>query len=149
MTRPEFDKSLFPHWNTIKVRFRDLDPLNHVNNAIFSTYYEEARIHFIQQVPEFSGQLENGYSFILANIQIDFIKPVEFPAKLLTGTGIKNLGNSSISSFQAIYDDHTKKLISTAQASGVWFDLNNQRPARIPDIDHSDKLILDPQLFDS
>ena len=29
-----------------KVRFRDLDPMGHVNNAVFLTYLEQARVAF-------------------------------------------------------------------------------------------------------
>ena len=134
MIRPDYNKNAFPHWCMLSIRFRDLDPLNHVNNAIFSTYYEEARIQFIQEVPSLARQMQNGYSFVLANLEIDFIKPVEFPADILIGSGIKELGNSSITSFQAIYTADEKQLTSVAEAHGVWFDLEKQRPARLPDI---------------
>ena len=146
MIRPDFNENLFPSWKEIPIRFRDLDPLNHVNNAIFSTYYEEARIHFIEQVPGFAGQLKEGFSFVLANIEIDFVRPAEYPGNLLIGSGIKELGNTSITSFQAIYDE-SRKLISTAEAFGVWFSLERQRPARVPDIENPDQLMLDETLF--
>lgn len=143
MQKPEYQKNLFPHWTTQSIRFRDLDPLNHVNNAIFNTYYEEARISFIQVVPELAGQMKNGYSFVLANISISYLKPVTYPAQLLIGSGVKKLGNSSITSFQAIYDKESKKLVSTAEASGVWFDLEKQKPSRIPEIGNKEKYIID------
>lgn len=148
MIRPEFNEDSFPHWTTIPVRFRDLDPLNHVNNAIFNTYYEEARINFIQEVNKLADQLENGYSFVLANIEIAFVNPVEYPAELLIGSGIKKLGNSSITSFQAIYTAENKKLASVAEAHGVWFDLSEQRPSRIPDIPDKEKYILSDTFFE-
>lgn len=148
MIRPEYNKNLFPHWTTLPLRFRDLDPLNHVNNAIFSTYYEEARIEFIQEVNNLASQLKNGFSFVLANIEIEFIRPVEYPADILIGSGIKKLGNSSITSFQAIYIDEGKKLASVAEAHGVWFDLNEQRPARIPDIPDTETYLLANSLFE-
>jgi acyl-CoA thioester hydrolase len=138
MFKPEYNKDLFPHWKEIPIRFRDLDPLNHVNNAIFSTYYEEARINFIGDVPAFANELNNGFSFVLANLQIKFLKPVEYPATLLIGSGIIELGNSSITSLQAIYRNDTKELASVAEASGVWFDLAKKRPARIPEIENVD-----------
>lgn len=148
MIRPEYNETLFPHWILLPIRFRDLDPLNHVNNAIFSTYYEEARIAFIQQVPPLDGQLNNGFSFVLANIEIEFIRPVEYPADILIGSGIKKLGNSSITSFQAIYSEKNKKLASVAEVHGVWFDLAKQRPARIPDFPDIDKFLLPNSLFE-
>ena len=50
MIRPKYDSEFFYHWTEIPVRFRDLDPLNHVNNALFNTYLEEARIQFLGEV---------------------------------------------------------------------------------------------------
>lgn len=148
MIRPDYDETLFPHWTTLPIRFRDLDPLNHVNNAIFSTYYEEARIEFIQDVNKLASELKNGYSFVLAKIEIEFIRPVEYPNEILIGSGIKSLGNSSITSFQAIYTGDKKKLASVAEAHGVWFDLSKQRPTRIPDIPNTEKYMLPNSLFE-
>lgn len=148
MIRPEFNEDSFPHWTNIPVRFRDLDPLNHVNNAIFSTLYEEARIDFIREVNKLADQLENGYSFVLANIEIAFVNPVEYPGQLLIGSGIKSLGNSSINSFQAIYTAEDKKLASVAEAHGVWFNLSERRPSRIPEIPDKEKYILPDTFFE-
>ena len=148
MIKPDYNIDTFPHWAEIPIRFRDLDPLNHVNNAIFSTYYEEARIEFIQEVGQLAEQLENGYSFVLANIEIAFVHPVEYPATLLIGSGIKSLGNSSITSFQAVYTAEEKKLASVAEAHGVWFDLKKQRPSRIPDLPEKGKYLLPDNLFE-
>lgn len=148
MIRPKYNESEFPHWTTIPIRFRDLDPLNHVNNAIFNTYYEEARINFIQEVNQLADQIKNGYSFVLANIEIAFVNPVTYPAELLIGSGIKAMGNTSITSFQAIYTADEKKLISVAEAHGVWFDLSEQRPSKIPDLPNKEKYILSETLFE-
>lgn len=147
MIHPDYKNNLFPAWLELAVRFRDLDPLNHVNNALFSTFYEEARIDFISRLPSFAEQLDNGYSFVLANIEIDFVRPVEYPAKILIGTGIKRLGNTSITSFQAIFTKEDKRLISVAEASGVWFDIKRQKPARLPKIE-DDKLVLGESFFE-
>ena len=148
MVHPEYNKESFPHWCTRPIRYRDLDTLNHVNNALFSTYYEEARIKLIREVPPLHKQLERGYSFVLANLQIDFIKPAEFPGSLLLGSGIKSFGNTSITSFQAIYNSQNKTLLSVAEASGVWFNLEKQRPARLPDFEGKDSYKLDDHLFE-
>lgn len=149
MLKPAYQQNLFPHWTSIPIRFRDLDPLNHVNNALFSTYYEEARIKFIQRVPEFSNQLDKGFSFVLADIRINFVNPAEYPGELLIGTGIKSTGNTSISSFQSIYTEEDKTLVSVAEAHGVWFDLNKQRPSKLPDISQREKLFLSKGIIGS
>lgn len=147
MVQPAYEKDLFPHWFTMSVRFRDLDPLNHVNNAIFSTYYEQARVHFTNNIPALAGGFEKGFSFVVVNLQIDFIKPATFPSNLLIGSGIKNKGNTSMTGFQAIYHKESKQLISVAETSGVWYNLKRQKPARLPEIDNPETLFINEKLI--
>ena len=52
----------FPWTQRERVRFRDCDAMGHVNNAVYSTYLEQARIGIL-------GALE---PFILARVEIDF-----------------------------------------------------------------------------
>jgi acyl-CoA thioester hydrolase len=52
----------FPWTHREHVRFRDCDAMGHVNNAVYSTYLEQARISIL-------GGLE---PFILARVEIDF-----------------------------------------------------------------------------
>ena len=54
--------SEFPWVHRDRVRFRDCDLMGHVNNAVFSTYLEEARI----------GVLDGLHEFILARVEIHF-----------------------------------------------------------------------------
>jgi acyl-CoA thioester hydrolase len=143
MKHPKFQADLFPVWTTLPIRFRDLDPLNHVNNAIFSTMFEEARIDFIRQVPGFRAQANEQESFVIVNLNIDFISQLEYPAEVLIGSGIKERGNTSIHSFQAIYHTEEKRLVATAEATGVWFDLQKQRPTRLPDLPEADEFMID------
>lgn len=39
-----------PYTADIPVRFRDLDPMKHVNNAVYATYLEQARALFYEDV---------------------------------------------------------------------------------------------------
>jgi acyl-CoA thioester hydrolase len=59
----------FVHRET--VRFRDVDAMGHVNNAVFATYLEQARIAFLSP---HGAQVEN---MILARLEIDFRSPAE------------------------------------------------------------------------
>jgi acyl-CoA thioester hydrolase len=52
----------FSYVHRDRVRFRDCDAMGHVNNAVYSTYLEEARIAVL-------GDL---IGFILARVEIDF-----------------------------------------------------------------------------
>lgn len=37
-------------WYPLQIRFRDLDPLAHVNNTVYFTYYEEARSYYFKHL---------------------------------------------------------------------------------------------------
>lgn len=139
MIRPEYNPETFYHWTTIKVRFRDLDPLNHVNNSVFNTYFEEARIDFIRHTPELNQAMNEGKSFILAHLEIDYIKPIFSGETILAGTAVKEIGNTSIYGIQAIYSEKSKELKAVCETTGVWFDLNKNRPSRIPDLKNPDQ----------
>lgn len=143
MFRPEYNPDKFFHWSEIPVRFRDLDPLNHVNNALFNTYLEEARLRFLNELGILKEAYEDGKSFVLVKCTIEYLKQISFPSTLLIGSGISETGNSSLVAVQAIYDRDSKELKSVAFSKGVWFDLNTQRPTRLPDFGESDKLIVD------
>jgi acyl-CoA thioester hydrolase len=143
MLHPDYNADFFPVWTTLPIRFRDLDPLNHVNNAIFSTMFEEARIDFIRHVPDFSSRAKENESFVIVNLNIDFISQLQYPANVLIGSGIKSTGNTSIRSFQAIYHKEEKRLVATAEATGVWFDLKRQRPTRLPEIESPEQFMID------
>jgi acyl-CoA thioester hydrolase len=59
----------FVHRET--VRFRDLDSMAHMNNAVYATFIEQARIAFL------SPQGADVQDMILARLEIDFRSPVE------------------------------------------------------------------------
>ena len=60
----------FVHEET--VRFRDLDSMGHMNNAVYATFLEQARLAFLSQ---HGAHVQN---MILARLEIDFRSPVEF-----------------------------------------------------------------------
>lgn len=140
MFRPDYDPSNFYHWYEIPVRFRDLDPLNHVNNAIFNTYLEEARIQFLSEVGQMQQEFSKGKSFVLVKCTVEYLKQIKFPSILLIGSGIGKIGNTSIEALQGIYDAETKELMATGISKGVWFDLKTERPTRLPEIENMEEL---------
>ncbi|RNC80074.1 MAG: acyl-CoA thioesterase [Balneola sp.] len=141
MMRPSYDPNLFYYWHTIQTRFRDLDPLNHANNAVFNTYFEEARIHFVNQVPELAHSFAEGKAFVLVKCTLEYLKPIHYPATLLVGSSCLSIGNTSVEAFQAIYDSETKNLLAVATTKGVWFDIKRNRPTAVPNIDNKEPLM--------
>ena len=44
------DPAGYRHWTTVTIRYRDLDPLGHINNSVYSEWFEAARVHADPQV---------------------------------------------------------------------------------------------------
>ncbi|MFU8812475.1 MAG: acyl-CoA thioesterase [Balneolaceae bacterium] len=126
----------------VHVRFRDLDPLNHVNNAVFNTYFEEARIAFILEVPELRAEMESHYSFVLAHLDLHYLKPIHLREPIAVYSSLMELGNSSITGIQAIFNTETQQCKAVAKTTGVWFDVSAGRPARLPDIANPDHYLI-------
>ncbi len=57
----------------LEVRFRDCDPMGHVNNAVYLTYLESARFAWWRSAFGPLGLKEHG--FIVARVEIDYRKP--------------------------------------------------------------------------
>ena len=145
MYRPAYDPDSFYHWHTVPVRFRDLDVLNHVNNAVFNTYFEEARINFVSGVPELADSWDQGKSFVLVKCTLEYLKPVIYPSTLLIGTSGLSIGNTSIEAIQGMYEKETKELKAVAITKGVWFDLKRNRPCAVPEISNVDSMMFNQE----
>ncbi len=75
----------FPYVRRERVRFRDCDAMGHVNNAVYSTYLEEARIEVV-------GGLAD---FILARVEIDFRSELRAGEEIEVGTRCSRIGTKS------------------------------------------------------
>jgi acyl-CoA thioester hydrolase len=74
------------------VRFNDLDGMDHVNNAIFATYMESARLAYLESLG--AGQNPQK-SLILARLEIDFRSPISFGEEVEIGVRISRIGSKS------------------------------------------------------
>ena len=128
------DQKAFKHWIELRVRFNDLDALHHVNNAVYNSYFEEARLNFVHQIPEWMNDISEGKSFVLRQAKIYYISPITYPETLLIGSGIIRVERVRVTALQAIYSKTTHKLHAVAETTGVWFNLQTQRPAPLPDV---------------
>ena len=82
----------FPFVYRDTVRFRDLDGMGHVNNAVFFTYMESARIAFLSSL----GAGDNPQqSLILARIEVDFRSPIAFGEEVEVGVRASRVGTKS------------------------------------------------------
>jgi acyl-CoA thioester hydrolase len=114
----------FPYVHRETVRFRDVDELGHVNNAVFLTYLEEARIGFL--LPK--GADASG--MILARVEIDFRAPLRSGDELEIGVRPVGVGTKS---FELEYEIRTGDTVAAvAKTVLVSFDYETGRTVEVP-----------------
>ena len=87
------DEHEYQFQTEFRVRFRDIDAMGHVNNAVYSTYLEQARADFFREV---LGETLSEVGSVLASLSIDFRAPVEGDDVVTVALGVPELGTSSI-----------------------------------------------------
>ncbi|MFH1102254.1 MAG: thioesterase family protein [Pseudomonadota bacterium] len=117
----------------LPTRFRDLDALGHVNNAVYITYFEEGRkSFFLSHINEKESAFE--FPFILAHIQCDYKRPITLNDAIGLQMWVGSIGNKSFDFLYEIIDRTDKTLIYAAGKSvQVSFDYKLQKSIPIPE----------------
>ena len=118
------------HVTPIQVRFSDTDALGHVNNAVFATYAEAARIDFFRTVAGMYSEPGETGGFILARLALDFRSQVLLGQKVEVVTRLARMGSTSLTMQQQVMADGV--VAADIEAVAVSFDYERQRPVRIP-----------------
>lgn len=59
----------------IQVRFADLDTMGHVNNSVYLSYFEYARVHYFNQLLGLGWDWRK-FGVLVARNEINYLKPV-------------------------------------------------------------------------
>ena len=118
------DRSLYRFWYRDTIRFGDLDRQNHINNAVFATYFESGRVIILYG--EEYGLIVPDASFVLARIAIDFLGEMHWPGDVEIGTAIARVGKSSIGLDQALFVKGV--CVATAENTLVLVDKATRKP---------------------
>ena len=116
----------------IHVRFRDIDSMGHVNNAVFFTYFEMGRTTFHDDLV-LKVMDRDSSTFILAHASCDYIRPIERGANLTLHIATKHIGTKS---FQYVYliTDADDESIQYAKGESVQvcYDYSRNTSIEIP-----------------
>jgi acyl-CoA thioester hydrolase len=113
----------------LEVRFRDCDPMGHVNNAVYLTYLEAARFAWWRHAFGSGGLKEHG--FIVARVEIDYRKAALPGDRLLIRLRTDGMGRSSFGVAYEIVNAKTRELIAEAKSVQVAYDYTQERSVPI------------------
>ena len=117
----------------ITVRYGDLDPQGHVNNARYLTYMEQARVAYIRHLGLWSGGSFLDVGIILADAQITFKRAIHWGQNVQVGVKCTRLGNKSFDMKYRIFDGDSDEEMATASTVLVAYDYRSGKPIPIPE----------------
>jgi acyl-CoA thioester hydrolase len=135
--------SRFRFTRTIDVRFADMDSMGHVNNAVYLTYFEAARMAYWMHVME-RPDLKD-MDMILARAEVDFRSPLVAPESIEVGVGCVSIGRTSFVLAQDMHERKSGRLVAEARKVLVHYDYKALRPIPIDDDMRRRILAQDPE----
>jgi acyl-CoA thioester hydrolase len=123
----------FKFYHAIEVRYGDLDPQGHVNNANYLTYFEQARIAYIQHLGLWQPGSFLNIGIIMADAHVTFRAAVLFGQKIRVGVRVTRLGNKSLDMEYQMEDANTGQVVATGSSVLVAYEYASQRTIPVPD----------------
>jgi acyl-CoA thioester hydrolase len=118
----------FPHRLVQNIRFADIDRQNHVNNAVFLTFFESGRVDLLYD-PK-NGLMVPGTIYVLARVLIDYLGELHWPGDVEVATRIAKVGTSSLTLDQALFVGET--CFANGHTVLVLIDSATRRPRPFP-----------------
>jgi acyl-CoA thioester hydrolase len=120
-------------FHPIEVRYGDLDPQGHVNNAKYLTYFEQARVYYFVEL----GLFRRDQSFmeigvIVADIHITYYAPTHYDDHIKVGVRTSKIGNKSMAVEQCVMDADSGEVYASGTVILVTFDYESHKTIPVP-----------------
>jgi len=119
----------FPYRLSDNVRFGDLDPNQHVNNAAYATYFETGRVTLVKD--RSFGLTPPGLGWMLVRLDIHFRAELRWPGTIEMGLGVAKFGRTSLTFDQVVFSGG--KCVASAQSVTVLIDESMRKPTPLTD----------------
>ena len=115
----------------ISVRYQDLDPYGHVNNAVHLEFFEAARITYLKALAEIRGLGPlvagdiPGVKYVIAEATVRYKAPIYFEDALYCTASVRTVGNRSFTidhELRAGESFETGRLVAEGSSAQVFFD---------------------------
>jgi len=124
----------FRFFHPIEVRYGDLDPQGHLNNAKYLTFFEAGRINYFTHLGLFTpGQSFLDVDVIMAEARVTFHAPIEYGTPVKVGVRFSKIGNKSMTVEQNVVHADSGDVLASGQVILVAFDYRAQKTIPVPD----------------
>ena len=114
----------------VEVRFRDCDPMGHVNNAVYATYFEIARSAYWRDALGFESL--DDCPFIIARVECNYRSQARLGERLDVRARLSHIGTSSFTFEYEVLETSDGRLVADGKSVQVMFDYRQQKTRRVP-----------------
>lgn len=128
----------------VTVRWADMDSFSHVNNAVYFTYCESARMAYFKAIRLDDARSKPSLGPALAQASLNFRQQVHYPAELEVGARAVRVGRSSFQLDYAIFHAASEAVVADGTSVVVWVDYDEGKSEAMPEDLKQRILALDP-----
>ena len=129
MTAETSSKPLFRM--PLQLRWSDLDAFDHVNNARYLTFLEEARIRWFDSIGE--QWVTDEFAPVVASVLLNYRMPIPYPADVAVELYVDHLGGSNVTIGHQIVSADGATLYNDGNVVAVWIDRRTGRARPLPE----------------
>ena len=119
----------FPYRLSDNVRFADLDPNEHVNNAVYASYFETGRVTLMKD--RSYGLMPDGVTWIMVRLDMHFRAELRWPGTIEMGLGVVKFGRTSVTFDQVVFSENI--CVASARSVSVLLDEATRKPTPLTD----------------
>jgi len=123
----------FRFYYPIQVRYGDLDPQWHVNNAHFVTFLEQAPFAYLVELGLFDGEHFFDLGLIVADIHVTYQAPILLTQKIRIGVRVGRIGNKSLTFEYRVEDEAGAAPLARAETVMVAYDYHTHTSQPVSD----------------
>jgi acyl-CoA thioester hydrolase len=128
-----FPMKCFRFYHPVEIRYGDLDPQGHLNNAKYLTFMEQTRVQYFLKLGLWDGRSFMHIGIILADAQVSFKAPILYGQDVRVGMRVSGIGNKSITTEYCLEEADTGTLFATGTSIAVAYDYYQSRTFPVSD----------------
>lgn len=113
----------------LEVRFRDLDALGHVNNAVMVTFLEVSRWQWWRGY--LAGRPFEEEGFLVARVEVDYRQPILITDEVRVEIACTRVGTTSFDLAYRVFRAQDDATLAEARTVQVMLDFATQKPTPI------------------
>ncbi len=129
------NKLAMRHRMEIEVRWDEMDANQHVNNKVYQSYMDEARVRAMQEKSvDFVSLRENKIGPVITRVEIDYKTPLHHPDSVTIESWLENIAKYRSEFVQTMTRNSDGKLVCQARTFWTFLNLERGRPVALNEV---------------